>query len=59
MYIYALKNRMDIISPAISVTITTPQLPRSNALDIKPKMHHIAIFNDILFAFQSHLAGFF
>jgi len=28
-------------------------------LNVKPKMHHIAIFDDILFAFNTHFTGFF
>ncbi len=28
-------------------------------LDVEQEVHYIAIFNDIIFAFRSHLTGFF
>ena len=28
-------------------------------LDVEQEVHHIAIFNDVIFAFRTHLAGFF
>lgn len=28
------------------------------ALNVKPKVHHIAVLHDIVFTFQSPLAGF-
>ena len=28
-------------------------------LNVKPKMHDVAIFDDVVLAFQTHFAGFF